>query len=88
MQIQDGQRNFYNTQISNEGLSFEQQIHLKASQLGNLTSNNNNSKNELKRSSPTLQVFPTGTTLTSVDGLPILKRKRGRPPKNRSTEVR
>ena len=39
------------------------------------------------RSPPTLQVFPTGTTLTSVDGLPVLKRKRGRPPKNRVSEV-
>ena len=37
--------------------------------------------------SPTLQVFPTGTTLTSIDGMPVLKRKRGRPPKNRHNEV-
>lgn len=37
--------------------------------------------------SSSLQVFPTGTTLTSVNGMPVLKRKRGRPPKNRSNEV-
>lgn len=46
-----------------------------------------NDKSSMKRSSPTLQIFPTGTTLTSVDGLPVLKRKRGRPPKNRVSEV-
>lgn len=40
----------------------------------------------MPRTSPKLQVFPTGTTLTSVDGLPVLKRKRGRPPKNRVLE--
>ncbi|UXI15890.1 TAR DNA-binding protein 43 [Sarcoptes scabiei] len=34
-----------------------------------------------------LQVFPTGTTLASIDGMPVLKRKRGRPPKNRSSET-
>lgn len=33
------------------------------------------------------QTYPTGTTLTTVDGLPVFKRKRGRPPKNRSSEL-
>ena len=37
---------------------------------------------------PITQTYPTGTTLTSIDGLPILKRKRGRPPKNRTIEVK
>ncbi|KAI1301624.1 Transcription factor castor [Halotydeus destructor] len=32
---------------------------------------------------PITQTFPSGTTLTSIDGLPVFKRKRGRPPKNR-----
>jgi hypothetical protein len=36
---------------------------------------------------PFTHTFPTGTTITSIDGLPILKRKRGRPPKNRIIEV-
>lgn len=36
---------------------------------------------------PFTQTYPTGTSLTSIDGLPILKRKRGRPPKNRVVEV-
>lgn len=34
-------------------------------------------------SQPITQTYPTGTTLTSVDGFPIFKRKRGRPPKNK-----
>ena len=36
---------------------------------------------------PFTQTYPTGTSITSIDGLPILKRKRGRPPKNRVIEV-
>jgi len=36
---------------------------------------------------PFTHTYPTGTTITSIDGLPILKRKRGRPPKNRIIEV-
>ncbi|RWS31262.1 hypothetical protein B4U80_00982, partial [Leptotrombidium deliense] len=35
---------------------------------------------------PLTQTYPTGTTLTSIDGYPVFKRKRGRPPKNR-TEI-
>lgn len=72
---------------ASEGLSIEQLLHLKASQMGHFQGNTVGKMGESKRTSPTLQVFPTGTTLTSVDGLPVLKRKRGRPPKNRSSEV-
>lgn len=36
---------------------------------------------------PIIHTYPSGTTITSIDGLPILKRKRGRPPKNKSVEV-
>lgn len=90
MQTHDGtQRNSStNTHLamSSEALSLEQLLHLKGDQSGHHRASNS-SKSEVKRSSPTLQVFPTGTTLTSVDGLPVLKRKRGRPPKNRATEV-
>lgn len=36
---------------------------------------------------PVTETYPTGTTLTSIDGLPVFKRKRGRPPKNQVPEV-
>ncbi|CAG2101588.1 unnamed protein product [Medioppia subpectinata] len=36
---------------------------------------------------PFTQTYPTGTSITSIDGLPILKRKRGRPPKNKIVEM-
>ncbi|RWS16987.1 Transcription factor castor-like protein [Dinothrombium tinctorium] len=36
---------------------------------------------------PLTQTYPTGTTLTTVDGFPIFKRKRGRPPKNRTEKA-
>lgn len=36
---------------------------------------------------PITETYPTGTTLTSIDGLPVFKRKRGRPPKNQVPEV-
>ncbi|CAG2169503.1 unnamed protein product [Oppiella nova] len=36
---------------------------------------------------PFTQTYPTGTSITSIDGLPILKRKRGRPPKNKTIEM-
>lgn len=36
---------------------------------------------------PVTETYPTGTTLTSIDGLPVFKRKRGRPPKNQVLEV-
>jgi len=36
---------------------------------------------------PITETYPTGTTLTSIDGLPVFKRKRGRPPKNQQ-EIR
>ncbi|KAH9505798.1 Zinc finger protein castor 1, variant 2 [Dermatophagoides farinae] len=46
------------------------------------------SMNKCKTTSTSLQqIYPTGTMLTTVDGMPILKRKRGRPPKNRSNEM-
>ena len=35
---------------------------------------------------PIMETYPTGTTLTSIDGLPVFKRKRGRPPKNQVPE--
>ena len=35
---------------------------------------------------PICETYPTGTTLTSIDGLPVFKRKRGRPPKNQVQE--
>ncbi|KAH9412465.1 Zinc finger protein castor 1 [Dermatophagoides pteronyssinus] len=39
-------------------------------------------------SSPLQQLYSSGTNiLTSIDGMPILKRKRGRPPKNRSNDM-
>lgn len=43
---------------------------------------------QLLSQSAQVQTYPTGTTLSSIDGLPILKRKRGRPPKSRTIEVR
>jgi len=45
-----------------------------------------NDENEPSIFQPLTQTYPTGTTLTSIDGFPIFKRKRGRPPKNK-TEV-
>lgn len=51
------------------------------------TTNNSSSKKSSKIFHPEVlpvQVFPTGSALTSADGMPILKRKRGRPPKNRT----
>ncbi|KAI2796502.1 Zinc finger protein castor 1 [Blomia tropicalis] len=79
-------------QPTNEPLTIQQLLSLKPNQLTNQTlvggQHSKTTMNEItKRSSPTLQVFPTGTTLTSVDGLPVLKRKRGRPPKNRSNDI-
>ena len=50
------------------------------------SSDNNNlspSPNPTPETQPVTQTYPTGTTLTTVDGLPVFKRKRGRPPKNR-----
>ena len=38
-------------------------------------------------SQPITQTYPTGTTLTSIDGFPIFKRKRGRPPKNKPESI-
>ena len=46
-----------------------------------LSSVTQNAENETSFSQPLTQTYPTGTTLISVDGFPIFKRKRGRPPK-------
>ncbi|OTF77028.1 hypothetical protein BLA29_007188, partial [Euroglyphus maynei] len=46
-----------------------------------------NSKSKSKSSKTNASSQQQFSTFTTIDGMPILKRKRGRPPKNRSNEI-